>query len=444
MTRVLRAELLRYSIPTLAFLFLVSAIIDGSEVNIWWGRWLVFDYMRASVLFFLVPLVLAGGAMLGRREKRTRAAEVLASTGRPRWQQAAPALTARALTVVVAHLLLVAAAAVLIGLTGSYLGWIGFVSPLADVAILLGAAGFGIALGRLWSSPLLPPLLAVAAFAVQFGSDVGGGFEWSRMQNLTLLPQPNFFDWEGPNARALLARLALGVGFAVAAWLLLVGRYWLLRIAAVVAVAAGAAGLVLIPEPGFYGRYEVTASAQRLVCADGTPQVCVTAVHAVALPEITAEVRRGLAALAKLPDAPQRAVEFRPDAVGNGSSDQWWGTTRTSERGTVPFALQLDSGLHPTKDLAARIVYGGGTYWNGCTPGNEVALGAAGAWLLGTDELLLSDDTYLDNSRSQDKIRATVRTLRALPTEEQLKRVTALRDAANRCETDLLPLLVAP
>jgi hypothetical protein len=65
-----------------------------------------------------------------------------------------------------------------------------------------------------------------------------------------------------------------------------------------------------------------------------------------------------------------------------------------------------------------------------------VALGAAGAWLMGVDMLPLTDDQFSYDPGVRAKITATVRALRALPEPEQVRRVTALRDAANACRTD--------
>jgi hypothetical protein len=210
---------------------------------------------------------------------------------------------------------------------------------------------------------------------------------------------------------------------------------------ATAALAAGVAGLVLIPAPRQAQRYQVEAGAQRLVCADGTPQVCVTAVHAYALPAAVPEVRRALAALAKLPGAPTRAAEFRPDTVGTGVIYQFWGDQPKIEPGTVLFDLELGFQRATDPDLAMSIVYGAGTLWNGCKQDDFAAKAAAGAWLLGTDDLPLAGADWTVPRQVKERVPETVRKLRELPEKEQVKRVTALRDAANRCVPDLLPIL---
>jgi hypothetical protein len=441
MIRPVRAELRRSSAKTTALmLFAVAVVFTAGMFRFWWQQWLNFGYVEASMMFFVAPLALAGGAMLGRREKRTRAAELMASTGRPRWQRASPAMAALGIAVAAAHLLLVGVCATLIGTTGSYLGAPGFATAGIDTALLVGAAWTGFAVARQWSFALLPPVLAAAALAVQFF--VQAVTEPNPLVNLSLMVQFPHFPWEGPTAAAQLGRLAFAAGLLLGAALLAAAGSWRLRGAATAALAAGVAGLLFIPAPTDTQRYQIEPSAQRLVCADGTPQVCVTAVHAYALPTVAPDVRRALAALAKLPNAPTRAAEFQPPAVGDGSNFQFWGTTPTAEPGTVRFSLQLDWQRTTDPDLVAGIVYGAGTRWNGCEPGDNVANSAAGAWLLGADELHLREGDGMDLADFLgDAVPDTVRKLRALPEQEALRRVTALRDAANRCETDLLPIL---
>ncbi|WP_433729199.1 hypothetical protein ACQP2Y_16825 [Actinoplanes sp. CA-051413] len=79
---------------------------------------------------------------------------------------------------------------------------------------------------------------------------------------------------------------------------------------------------------------------------------------------------------------------------------------------------------------------------NGCRLGDPVALGAAGAWLMGVDVLPLTDDQLSYDPGVRAEITATVQTLRSRPEQEQVRRVTALRDAAGACRTDDLRSLL--
>ncbi|MFF5232325.1 hypothetical protein [Dactylosporangium sp. NPDC000521] len=441
MIRPLRTELRRSNAPAVAVLLVVvGGLSAASMYTFWQGQWLRFGYVHTTGMFILMPLALAGGAVLGRRDRRTRAEDLLLSTGRPRWQRALPAMGALGIAVAAAHLLVLAAGAAL--LAGTYLGLRGAVAALVDALVLVGAAWTGMAAGRRWSAPLVPPVLAAAVLVVQVGAaEIAHGDD--RLGNLSLMISwPPDTVWETTSTRLLLSHLALGAGLLLTGVLLAAGASGLWRAGAFAGLAAGVAGLVLVASPGPAGIWQLDAGAYRYVCADGTPQVCVTAVHAHLLPGVSADARRALRALAKLPGAPTRAVELRLDTIGENDSDQWF---RPKPRpGTVQFQLEVDPGTGRDPDVAESIVMGGGTRWSGCGHGSDdVAQAVAAAWLLDTDTVRLWDSwsgfDYAD--KYQSEVRAGVQALRALPGAEQLRRVTALRDAAARCEQDLMPYL---
>jgi hypothetical protein len=335
-----------------------------------------------------------------------------------------------------------------IGARGGFLSAGGALPALVDVVVLIGAVWLGLAAGRAWSSPLLPPALAALTLVAQVA--MGSTGEDSRLRNLTLTGDPSGFAWESFNAETLLGRLALGAGLLLGGLLLGFGASWLPRVAGVAALAAGMALTVVITPVGLGAHYQVDDAAQRLVFADGTPQVCVSAVHASDLPELAPAGRRALTMLAKLPGAPTRAAEWRADAPSAFDSAQFRGRTPKLEPGTVMFRLEPDDhmlgpgdlfslkSVSPTgAGLTANIVNGAGTTMNGCQLGDTVALGAAGAWLMGVDVLPLAEGrTSSYDAGIRAEIAATVGALHALPEQEQVRRVTALRDAANACRTD--------
>jgi hypothetical protein len=350
------------------------------------------------------------------------------------------------------HLLTLAIGATVIGAAGGLLHAAGVLPALVDLTVLVGAVWLGFAAARVRPTPALPAALAALVLVAQVAVESTAAD--SRLRSLTLNLPPPGNAWESFNPEALLGRLALGAGLLVGGLLLGAGASRLLRATGLAAVAAGMVLTVVLTPLGPGGRYQVDAAAQRLVCADGTPQVCVTAVYAYALPTVTPAVRRALTLLAKLPDAPTRAVQWRADAPSTFDPAQFRGTTAKTEPGTVLFRLDPGNPIVGTGDLfrlkamdpaalTASIVDGAGTTMNGCQLGDRAALGAAGAWLMDVDVLPPTGERlpYDENVRAETA--ATVRALRALPAEEQVRRVTALRDAADVCRTtDLRAVLI--
>jgi hypothetical protein len=306
--------------------------------------------------------------------------------------------------------------------------------PLADGVILVGGAWLGFAAGRTWTSALVPPALAAAGLVLQVGlSMVGPPGELTWKDNLILVVQPPTYDWEIVTGRAVAGHLALGVGLAVAGFLLAAVTRWPGRLAAVPVLIAAVVAAAQLPGTGLAGRYAVDPDAQRLVCS---AQVCVTAVHETALSEAVAPVQRALTLLAKLPGAPQRAVEWRAAAVYEpGGADP---APVPVAPFTVVFDLDRDTG-RPGPHLVESIVWGAGTAHRGCESSDDVASAVAGAWLLGTDDITV-DDLGPDPDFHAE-VRDAVRQLRGLPEAEQTRRVAAFRDAAAACGTDLLPIL---
>jgi hypothetical protein len=437
---------------TALLLLLIGALILAASYGDWHGQLLPFGYFHSTSVFVLMPLSLAMGAWLGRRENATHALELMSSTGRPPWQQSLPVLAALALAVAVAHLVLFGIGLAVIAGTGGYLTTAALPILAVDLVILVGAACLGVAAGRSWPSRMLPPLLAAAVLVVQVGVQASNGRD--RLQYLSLMhTYPPRMPWDTFTSTVLLSRLSLGVGLLVSGLLLVSARSWAMRAAAVAAALAGVAGLLLIPAPGPAGTWTVHTAAQRLVCAEGTPQVCVSAVHASSLDDVTVRARRGLAALAALPEAPTRVEEQRLSSLGNEPFDAQY-AAKPERTDTVYIVLKDDADAILVPDVTESVVLGGGTNYVGCGAPDFVAKGIAGAWLLGTDSLAVGDvgggvSSFSGPGSSatpsvEDRVREGVARLRRLPEAEQLARVTALREAALRCEPDLMAILTGP
>lgn len=417
----------------------VAAAWFAGQTGHWWRQWNSLAIMATSAMFVLVPLALAGGAMFGRRDGRTRADELIGSTGRPRWQRVTPGIAALTIATTVAYLLVLTAGAVMVAVYGSYLGVAGLLSMLVDLVVLAGAVWVGIGVGRAWPSPMVPPGVAVLGLVVQLAGDTitGPNYEPTPLVALSMLVQPNMADWETASWAAVLGRLALGLGLLAGGYLLTAGASRLVRSGGVVAVAAGVAVTMAVsPVGASQPTNRVDAAAQRLLCTDGGPQVCVTAVHAYLLPSVVPQARAALTKLAKLPDAPTRAVEWHPDTVGTGDEADYLGDTPKTEPGTVFFRLDLaDQDLDT--DIEASILNGAGTTANGCRFDDPDALWAAGAWLSGGDTLDVKDFVFGLKLFPED-YQSVLTALRQAPEQEQVRRVTALRNAANACRTSNL------
>jgi hypothetical protein len=428
-------ELRRSNARAVALLLIgISVAALATNVKYWNTQWTNFANDHAGAVFVLLPITLAGGAMLGRRERRTRADELLASTARPLWQRVTPAAAAMAVAVVVAHLLVFAAGGIMVARSTDYTSAMSMLIPVTDSVILIGGAWLGFAAGRAWPSPLIPPTLAAAGLLAQLGlSLTEAPGELSRLDNLILVVQPPSYDWETVTGRALLGHLALGLGLAVAGLLLGAARRWPIRLAAVPVVVAAIVAAAMIPGVGLAGRYAVDQGAQRLVCRDA---VCLTAVHQREMSTVTPPAQRALALLAKLPGAPTKAVEWRAGSVYEpGRADP---APVPLPAGAVEFTLDQQTG-EPEPHLVEDMVWGAGAPQHACKDADSVALAAAGAWLLGTDSITIDNPVIGGDFDAQ--VRGTVQKLRRLPAAEQTQRVAALRDAAAACTPDLLSIL---
>jgi hypothetical protein len=435
MMRIAWIELRRSNARVVGLLIVVltwvALLID---VHYWDTQWTRLANYHASAVFVLLPIALAGGAMLGRRERRTRADELLGSTGRPRWQRITPAMAAMAVAVVLAHLFVFAAGGVLVARMTDYTSGTSMIVPVADSVILVGGAWLGFAAGRSWTSPLLPPALAAVGLLGQLGLSLAEApGQMSRLDNLILVPQPPIYDWETVTGRAILGHLALGAGLAAAGFLLAAARRWPARIVAVPVVVGAILAAALIPGVGQAGRYRVDHAAQRLVCSGA---VCVTAVHQTSLATIVPQAGRALTLLAKLPGAPTKAVEWRAATVYiPGEADP---AAVPVGPGTIAFTLDQETG-QPGRHLVEDLVWGAGAPQQRCRHADEVGLAAAGAWLLGTDAI--TTDDLVPEATFDTQVRDTVQALRRAPAAEQTRRVTALRDAATACKPGLTSIL---
>ncbi|HEX3788055.1 MAG TPA: hypothetical protein VHW44_09345 [Pseudonocardiaceae bacterium] len=431
--RVLRIELRRSSVLVsgaallvIGLVLLYGAVANG-QGEVWDRRWVELALVQRFALLLLWPLALGAGGWLARRDRRAGMEELLSSTSRPGWQRRTATAGALAIALVVAYFLLLALGAVRIATTTGFdgLGWL----PIAVVgALSVVAAGWlGLAIGRLVPSVLTPPLLVVFGLvAIGTVTEVvkyAQPGQWTNAVNLlapTLTTAPDDFTTVAPNVNLLqglwfLALAATGIGVLAASrpgHRLLAGIPAVLGLALVLPLLPRSPAAVFVTDP--------TATA--LVCAQGSPHVCVTRADRADLAEVTAAARRALPLLAVLPDPPSALQEIPEDPSSIPAHPQ--------PTDMVWFDSENLAGPHDEDDLVLRMLAGGGT--RPC--GDPIARSVVADWLL--------DQGHTPPAAaSAPEVWQTWRQLVALPPAEQLRRVAAVRAAALTCHGDLLSTL---
>jgi hypothetical protein len=447
-TRVLRSELRRSAAPWIGLLLLAVGAAYLGLANTYSGRWTALAIEHRLGLVLLAPLAVAGGASYGRREHRSRMHELLASTPRPVAHRSLLAAGALAVTVLAAYLLVFAVGAARVAPHATHLPP-GLPQTVAVGALaLLAAAWLGLALGRAFPHPVVPPAAAVVAaggiVAVRLLTAMGFGNGLPRAVLLDpILDGTDDFSVVLGRVHAGQALWLVGLA-ATAAGLLAAARRRHVAYALVPALVGGALAVPLLPAGGSTAAYTLDHGATALVCAEGEPRVCVTRVHAATLPQVVGPARAGLAALAKLPDAPTSAVEriHRLASAGEESS-----APRPAD--TLEFPLFLDPAgrLHATGDeLLTELLDGAGTRPCPFTDDADadgwlregVARTVAGAWLRGRPPARRDSPAMAERGELEQRL---YRELTALPRDEQLRRVAALRRAALECRGGLYPIL---
>ncbi|WP_433392249.1 hypothetical protein [Micromonospora sp. KLBMP9576] len=449
MTRILRIELLRSAAPGVGLLLLAVEAAYLVMANTYSGRWTALASEHRLGLVLLVPLALAGGAWYGRRERRWRMDELLSTTPRPGAQRRLVAACALGVTALAAYLLAFAVGAVRVAPSATHLPP-GLPQTVAVGAVaLVAAAWLGLALGRALPHPVVAPAAAVVAAGAIVATRmfVTGGVD-DRLPGAALLdPILDGTD----DFSVILGRVHAGqalwlVGLTLtAAGLLVVGRPRQVAFAVVPALVAGALAVPLLPAGGSRAAYTLDHGAAALVCADGEPRVCVTRVHAATLPEVVGPARASLAALAKLPDAPTSAIE-RIHRIGPASEEPP-ATPQPADTLFFPLFLDPSGGLYATGDeLLTELLHGAGTSFCPFTGDADpdgwlrdgVARTVAGAWLRGQPPARWTESGMEKRDELEQRL---YQNLTALPQDEQVRRVAALRRAALECRGDLYPVL---
>ncbi|XVS63768.1 hypothetical protein ACQPYE_36830 [Actinosynnema sp. CA-299493] len=441
--RILGIELKRTTALVLGAL--VAVVMVGllswgpstKDSTAWSRQWTALTEWVRFMLAMSWPLTLGAGALQGLRDRRSGVAELFGSTPRPRAQRVGWTLGALAVGLVTAYAAVFAVGAVQVASATDYFHWGWLPAALVGALALVGVAWLGVGLGRLVPSPLTPPVLAVAAFAVTsvgFG-EPGDGLPWTAL--LPSLPSPeSVFTAVGGSVSLVQAVWFAGV--ALSGFLLVaLRRRWLgvlpVLVAAVVAVP-------LLPATA-QEALTVDPVAAELVCAEG---LCLTRAHEHERAALTGPAREVLRVLAKLPSPPTSVREVALEERGEQD-------LRRPEP-TEAVWVDLDEFTYfrrrplTSEQVTAHWLAGAGTrtcYGDHVprTLTREVAARTVlTAWLTGRLEPLPVYRTWLGEETDALAAEAWDH-LRALPDADQAARAQAAREVQAACSGDALTTL---
>ena len=427
--RILRIELRRSSawvaglvVALLGIAGLLS-LLASREGGIWDAQWTMLASFQRIMLIVLWPVTLGAGAWQARRDRRSKAEELIGTTALPSWRRQLPTASAMALCLVVGYVLIFAVGAVGVAGSTDYVpsNWL----PVAVIGVLsLVAAGWlGMGIGRLLPSVYTPPVLVVLGFLVLLlpvqiskGADPGVAallspvFEEDLREYSMIAPSVN------------LGQLCWFAGLALGALLLVLFGRRIFSIAALVPVVLGLVVAVPILSAAPATGIQADPGAAAEVCThDNGPAVCVTAAHAKGLDTLTGPARQALVALAKLPGAPTSVHEVTSDRTGAQPADQVWFDADNYTPGT---GWDTTSGA----ELEAKILAGAGT--RPCDPADYAVRAISAAWLLGQYP---APGLAVDDQAESAKRDAMWHALTALPQTQQAQRIAAVRSAGLTC-----------
>jgi hypothetical protein len=421
----------------------------------WTDQWNSLASWQRELLSFLWPVALGAGALQGLRERRSRMLELISTTSRSAAGRVSPTALAIGVWLALGYLVVLVVGGVQVVGNTSYfpLRWI----PVALVGILsLIAAGLlGMGLGRVAPSRLTPPLLAVlgliAMVVLTRASPIVGGTE-SIAVPLLGPGVANLFGTVHEAYTTVSGSVSLGqalwfAGLAVGGFVLLSATRPLSRVAAAIPVVVGLIAALLVLPSNLPAAYARDAGASALVCAEGTPRVCVGRADENRLTALVGPARQALRELSVLPNAPTSVVEDTRTDPGFAQQPLPKADAVTINFGSTDFndfRVQLSSDQLRLAVLASATAPAClNPDLDRSTEEQQTNLRAAQAvavsWLLGEPTSLRNYQLLTPQINAlQNK---TWQTLRALPLGEQRARVAAVRAAAVTCHGDLLTIL---
>jgi len=430
MSRILGIELRRSAAAgAVLMLLLAGVILLYVAPQRWSPGWMSVVMIQREYLVLLWPLALAVGAWQSRREHRSNVAELFASTARPRAQRMMPTLGALAIAVTCAYLATVAAVVPWIIGTARYLPATAFVIAAVGALAMIAAAWLGLAFGRLLPHVVTAPALAVAGIGLLMVIPVAVRHrEWLALIFSPMFGMGQYTDYQTVYGRVSAAQAIWLAALAGAGAVLLASGSWRTRVAALLPAILGASlAIMVIPRDDKFVATPVDPVAQEQVCAEGSPQVCVSRVHSGLLPEAAPVARQALALLAKLPDP--------PTTVHEDTTTYYPATSPPRQAEVVLMRITVDEHGHlaDKAHILHEMVTTLGANTDGCrgTSSSVPVMRAAGYWLLGREPA--TDDPEEPPEVNAEAVKLW-QGLRSLPEKEVAARVSTVRRAAMACE----------
>ncbi|MFH9983817.1 hypothetical protein ACH4ND_32290 [Streptomyces sp. NPDC017179] len=373
---------------------------------------------------------MAAGAWQSYRGHRANVAELFTSVPRPRPQHIVPILVATGLAVLVAYLVTLLAAAPRIADTARYFPPAAFVVVAVGLVAMIASVWLGLAVGRLVPALATAPALAVIGFALLIFAphalpDGGVTAAFSPAMGMSM-----FSDYDTVSGGVSAAQALWMAAVAVAGVVLFAAQNRKFAFTALLPLSIGATATVLVvPTGDAYDQRTLDPVAQELVCTDDTPRVCVSRVHEGLLPEVTPKARHALELLSKTPvvAAHEDTTTFFPPTSPRPRADTALMTIAVDKHGRLAHPGRLEPAML-TEVFTGPLSCGD-------TRNFQVATAAA-HWLLDREPTVGPDGLEFEDPEA-DKL---WKGLKALPRDEADARVTAVYQAAQKCQdtTDLL------
>ncbi|MFI6893240.1 hypothetical protein ACIBM4_03890 [Streptomyces sp. NPDC050256] len=358
--RALRTELRRGIAPwTGACTAIMLAVTMAAKADTWQGSWgSTQGDLHAAATLLAGPMVAAASCWQGARDHRRSTTELWLSTPRARSARVLVAALPVAWWAVAGYL--VALVTVLLA-TWPYAGggspFLSFVVLDAVFLVAVGLVGFVVGQRCRWR--LAAPAFAVVLYLVLgVPNYLGSSSRYLDPAMQYTLDGMLPVWWFAP------AMVAWTCGLALAALIAHAARR---RFLAVIPLALAAAVAPIILHTG-EGLTRPDPAAARLVCTDGTPQLCLTAYDRALLPEVSQALSGLFGRLDGVPGAPVRYVNREPL---HGSDEAWvpapnigWYVVRGQLRHGEDLALQVAYSSVPERECRGdlspeklRVVY---------------------------------------------------------------------------------------